>query len=68
MSDSIDKRFTEIRPLINKVRVERDELLLAELLLNRHEPMSPHHVGAIRERLGYKTDEELLQMVRTGSA
>lgn len=42
------------------------KLLLAALLLNRFEPMAPHHVGAIRERLGDKTDDELWEIIRTG--
>ena len=50
------------------VEAKRDTLLFASLLLNRFEPMAPHHVQAVRERLGYMTDEELLQMIRTGIA
>ena len=42
------------------------ELLLAALLLNRHEPMAPHHRSAIRELLGDKTDDELLEFIRKG--
>ena len=49
-------------------QVRRDELLFAALLFNRHNPMAPHHAQAIRERLAYRTDEELLQMIRTGDA
>lgn len=40
-------------------RIARLERLLAPMLLNRFEPMAPHHEGAIRELLGDKTDEEL---------
>ena len=43
-----------------------DLLLLAALLLNRHEPMAPHHVAAVRERLGYATDAQLLEAVQKG--
>lgn len=43
-----------------------DLLLLAALLLNRREPMAPHHVAAVRERLGYATDAQLLEAVQKG--
>jgi len=33
--------------------------LLEAILLSRHEPMPPHLVGALRERLGEPTDIEL---------
>jgi len=45
---------------------QRVDLLLAAILLGRFNPLAPHHVGAIRERLGYATDEEVLDFVRTG--
>lgn len=45
---------------------KRDKLIFAALLLNRFEPMQPHHVSALRERLDYLTDEELLEFVHTG--
>lgn len=41
-------------------------LLLAAILLNRHQPMTPHHAGALRERLGYPSDKELQGWIRTG--
>jgi len=41
------------------------ESLLAGLLLNRFDPMAPHHVGALRELLGHPTDEELRQIIHT---
>ena len=40
--------------------------ILAAILLNRHEPLAPHHVGVLRERLGYLTDEQLRELVATG--
>jgi hypothetical protein len=46
--------------------INYDKLFFAALFLNRYEPMQPHHVSALRERLGYLTDEELLKFVRTG--
>lgn len=42
------------------------DLLLAALLLNRFRPMASHHVAAISERLGYKTDDELRKFICTG--
>ena len=42
------------------------DLLLASVLLNRFEPLAPHHVGAIREHLRYLTDDELREMVHEG--
>jgi hypothetical protein len=42
------------------------DLHLAAILLNRHAPLAPHHVGWIRERLGYPTDDKLADAVRTG--
>jgi hypothetical protein len=47
-------------------RNRADELLFASVLLNRFEPLPPHLVGAIRERLGYAIDEDLREFVRTG--
>lgn len=47
-------------------RKRMDELLLATLFLHRYEPMPPHRVGALRERLDYMTDEELREFVATG--
>jgi hypothetical protein len=43
-------------------------LLLAAILLNRHQlrSIAPHHVSALRERLGYPSDEELQEWIRTG--
>ncbi len=49
-----------------KDQEKRDWLLLAALLLNRREPMAPHHVAAVRERLGYSTDEQLLDAAQKG--
>lgn len=43
------------------------DLLLAAILLNRFCPLAPHHVGALRERLRYLNDDELREMVATGS-
>jgi len=37
--------------------------LLAAILLNRTEPLAPHHVGALRELLKYPTDDELHQII-----
>jgi hypothetical protein len=42
------------------------DLLLAALLLGRNEPMQPHRIAWIRERLGHLSDDELLEFVRTG--
>ena len=42
------------------------DLLLAAILLNRFEPLEPHHVGAIRERLNYLSDDELRTMILKG--
>jgi hypothetical protein len=42
------------------------DLHLAAILLNRFEPLAPHHVGWIRERLKYKTDEELREYIIAG--
>ena len=42
------------------------DLHLAAILLDRYEPLSPHHVGWIREYLNYPTDEEMKLMIRTG--
>ena len=42
-----------------------DELLMAAILLNRR-ALSSHHSFALRERLGNRTDAELLHAVRTG--
>ena len=44
----------------------RDWLLFASLLLNRNEPMPPHHIAAVRERLGHASDNELREALRTG--
>jgi hypothetical protein len=41
-------------------------LLLAGLLLHRNDPMLPHHVAAIRERLGKPSDAQLHEMILTG--
>ena len=45
---------------------KRDWLLLAAILLNRREPMAAHHAAAVRERLGYATDEQLRDAVQKG--
>ena len=50
----------------SKALLGHDDLLLSGLLLNRLEPMAPHHVSALRERLGYPTDDELREMLLTG--
>ncbi len=50
------------------MNIKPDEALFAMLLLNRHEPMPDHLCAAVRERLGYKTDAELREMLRTGRA
>lgn len=42
------------------------ELLLAAIMLGRFSPLSPHHAGAIRERLRELNDDELREMVATG--
>ena len=42
------------------------DLLLAAILVNRFEPLAPHHIGALKERLGYINDEELWEFIRTG--
>lgn len=61
---------TESKPHDSQRRLDRivmqHELLFASLLLNRFEPMEPHHVSAIRELLGYKTDDELREFVISG--
>jgi hypothetical protein len=41
-------------------------LLLAAILLDRFHPMAPHHVAALRERLGEPSDQELQEWVLTG--
>lgn len=43
-----------------------DELLMAAILLGRKEPLAPHHVSALRERLGERTDNELRWAILTG--
>jgi len=40
--------------------------LLAAILLNRLEPLSLHHVGALRELLEYPTDDELQSIINPG--
>jgi hypothetical protein len=45
---------------------KRDWLLFAAILINRHEPMAPHHVAALRERLGYPTEDQLLEAIHRG--
>jgi hypothetical protein len=47
-------------------RASNTDLLLASIILNRHDPLAPHHIGAIRERLRYLKDSELQEMVITG--
>jgi len=47
-------------------RASNIDLLLASIILNRHDPLAPHHVGAIRERLRYLEDSELRTMVISG--
>ena len=42
------------------------DLILAAILLGRHNPLAPHHAGWIREWLDYRSDEELAEVVRTG--
>ena len=42
------------------------DLLLGGLMLKRSEPMTPHHIGAIREKLDYMNDAEIDYMIRTG--
>ena len=42
------------------------DLLLAGILQGRREPLSPHHCGAIRERLNDMTNEEVDDFVLTG--
>jgi len=42
------------------------DLLLAAVLLNRLEPLAPHHADAIREHLRDLTDDELMKIVQTG--
>lgn len=41
-------------------------LHLAAIYLNRFAPLTPHHIGWIEERLGYMTDAEMIEFVRTG--
>ena len=43
-----------------------DELLFAGILLNRFEPLAPHHCGAVRDRVRWLSDEELRVMLQTG--
>ena len=38
---------------------KRDDILLMALMLWRDEPMTVHHIGALRERLGYISDSEI---------
>lgn len=42
------------------------DLFLASILLNRFEPLAPHHAGWIRERLGERNDEELREFIKYG--
>jgi hypothetical protein len=37
--------------------------LLAAILKGRHEPLDPHHAGAIRDRLGNPSDDELEDII-----
>jgi hypothetical protein len=49
-----------------RCRAESDEILMAAMLLNRFEPMTPHHIAAVRERLRYLNDYGLIELLRTG--
>jgi hypothetical protein len=49
-----------------KDQEKRDWLLFAAILIGRDRPMAPHHVSAVRERLGYATDEQLIDAIRKG--
>jgi hypothetical protein len=43
-----------------------DEMTMASILLNRHDPLQPQQIQALRERLEYLTDDKLIQLIRTG--
>lgn len=47
-------------------KVPSSEVLLAAILLNRFEPLAPHHAGWIRERLNDRNDKELQEFVKSG--
>lgn len=42
------------------------DLLFAAIILNKNEPLAQHHVNAIVEFLGYPTQDELINFIRTG--
>lgn len=42
------------------------DLLLCGILLGRFEPLAPHHVSWIKERVNYTTDEELRNRIKRG--
>lgn len=58
--------------LLREIEVERPRLTdivlanLAAVLLNRYTPLAPHHAGALRELLGYPTDDDLSVIVLNG--
>jgi len=59
--ESIEWYFMRLKRKIE--RMERDkqatDLLLCGVLLGRFEPLAPHHVSWMKERVNYTTDEEL---------
>lgn len=48
-------------------RATPDELIMASVLLNRHEPLQLQQVQALHERLGCPTDDDLVGLIRTGN-
>lgn len=67
------KEHNEIKARAEKAEAELAEVRkynsntdkhLAGVLLGRFEPLAPHHIGWIRERMEYRTDEELGAFIR----
>ena len=52
-----------------KVEIKQDKVsvncsMLASILYSKNEPLAPHTSSAIKEILGYPSDEELLEMMK----
>jgi hypothetical protein len=56
----------DLKAQIDEANADRLDLLLAGIMLGRLDPLAPHHVVAISERLRYLNDNELREMVLTG--
>ena len=49
------------------MKCERYKYLFAAILKHRHEPLVPHHTGAIKELLNYPTDDDLDKIILGGA-